>query len=432
MPKDRVYKALIVDDNDDERALMSRALQQQDFQCDAASDGIMAENMLRTKDYDVVVSDLRMPRKHGHQLIVELLSRKNAPMVVAVTGLAEPKLVVDLLERGVAEVVQKPLSYPVLAAKIKALLKRRKGEQPGEENSAMGRVFDSIQSTTENLRTQLSQVTETFQGTIERLEAQKQQLESGMIDSLRMLSNLISPGGQNRQSHVGRVEFLAEKLGQHVGLHEDQMRALKFAALLHDIGQFGMPDSVRNKPPWALTKEEFAHFRNYPLVGAALLSEVRGAELAADIIEAHCEHFDGTGFPRGLRGMEIPLEARILRLAEGADLIRMYAPQTEVVESLREHLMSERGQIYDPELVGIAMIYLSQAYASPRTEDVLELRVNQLTPGMVLAENLYDEHGHFLARGGAEISELMLTRLRGLLRGQKVPVLRAPPPSPAQ
>ncbi|MBI3117466.1 MAG: response regulator, partial [Candidatus Hydrogenedentes bacterium] len=247
---ERQFRALVVDDSPEDRTLISRALQHEGFVCEVANDGVMAENLLKSKVYDVVVTDLRMPRKHGHQLVVELLEQRNPPVIFVVTGLSEPKLVSDLLERGVADVVQKPLSYPTLAAKIKVLLKKKAGLPAGAESSAANRVASSIHSTAENLRQQLSLVTSSFQETIDQLETQRQQLEAGFLYSLRVLSNLIS--GQGKQSHVGRVEAMAECIGRQAGLEEGRMRHLKFAALLHDIGQFGMPDKLRNRPPWML------------------------------------------------------------------------------------------------------------------------------------------------------------------------------------
>ena len=397
--------------------------------CDTASDGVMAENMLRTKEYDVVVTDLRMPRKHGHQLIVELLERRNPPLVVAVTGLSEPKLVVDLLERGVAEVVQKPLSHRVLAAKIRAMLRLRSGQPKAAhpDQSEAAKVADTIHVTTESLRAQLAQVTDTFQNTIKQLEVQKHQLEAGFLDSLRVLSSLVGQTGATQQSHVGRVEALAEALGELVGLSAERLRQLKFAALLHDIGQFGMPDRLRNKPPWQLEPEEMNSLKSYPFIGAALLSQVRGAEDVADIIEKHCENFDGSGFPKGLQGTQIPLEARILRVADGCDLFHMHCGDEEVVERLHEHLTTETGHAYDPEIAKLTSQILARVYRPADESTTQQCEGSQLRPGMVLAENVYDEHGHFLARQGARLTPQMIVRLQELVGRSQVMVNREAP-----
>jgi len=412
--KTRKLRALVVDDSADDRTLLSRALIREDFTCDTASDGIMADNLLRAKTYDVVVTDLKMPRKHGHQLIVELLSRPNPPMVVAITGLAEPKLVVDLLERGVAEVAQKPLSHMVLAAKIRAML-RKHLEQAENAPPAAEQMAVSIQHTTDNLRTQLAEMTKTFEGTILKLEAQKKQLETGFMDSLRVLGTLLSQTGMSKQSHVGRVEAMVEMMGESLGFSGERMRHLKFSALLHDIGQFGMPDAVRNKPVWALHADELKTLRSYPLIGAALLSEVRGAEEVSEIIEMHCENFDGTGFPKGLQGNEIRLEARLLRVADGCDSFQMSSGETERLDHLREHLAAESGRAYDPQLASLGSQMLGRIYRKPREDSSEEVPPGRLVPGMVLAENVYDDHGHFLARQGAELSSQMIGRLIDLL-----------------
>ncbi len=114
-----------------------RALARRGFDCDPAEDGIQAEELLSDTAYDVVVTDLRMPRRHGHSLAVDLLARDNRPAVVVLTGVAEPKLANDLIVRGVDDVMFKPVDYDFLALKLKALAERRRevlksrGTEPG-------------------------------------------------------------------------------------------------------------------------------------------------------------------------------------------------------------------------------------------------------------------------------------------------------------
>ncbi|MFP4499383.1 MAG: response regulator [Candidatus Hydrogenedentota bacterium] len=94
------WQALVVEDMPEERELIRRALEKYDIETDVAADGVVANNRRRVKRYDIVISDLRMPRKHGHQLIHEILSEQNPPLVLAVTGIVEPRLILDLMRRG--------------------------------------------------------------------------------------------------------------------------------------------------------------------------------------------------------------------------------------------------------------------------------------------------------------------------------------------
>jgi len=119
---------LVVDDEPTVRQLTMRALSRRGFRCEPASDGARAAEMAGSTAYDVVVTDLQMPNQHGHALAVELLAQERRPAVVVVTGLAEPRLAKDLLARGVDDILFKPVDYDFLAAKIEAIVQRRRDQ----------------------------------------------------------------------------------------------------------------------------------------------------------------------------------------------------------------------------------------------------------------------------------------------------------------
>jgi len=119
-------RALVVDDDVLVRQATARALTQEGFVCDVAADGKQAMEKLRERTFDVAISDLRMPEMNGHRLVVEMLAMESRPAIMVLTGVAEPKLVRDLLARGVEDVVAKPANYQVLVLKAKALAERRR------------------------------------------------------------------------------------------------------------------------------------------------------------------------------------------------------------------------------------------------------------------------------------------------------------------
>jgi DNA-binding response OmpR family regulator len=119
------YRALIVDDEVAMQRLGSHALRQQGFQCETASDGEQADEMLQRSHYDVVVTELALPKKNGHALILDLLKFKNPPVIVVYTSLIEPRLTKDLLMRGVDDILSKPVHSAFLAGKVRALVDRR-------------------------------------------------------------------------------------------------------------------------------------------------------------------------------------------------------------------------------------------------------------------------------------------------------------------
>ncbi|MCC6486633.1 MAG: response regulator [Candidatus Hydrogenedentes bacterium] len=424
-------RALVVDDSQEFRALLSRALQREGVNCDVAPDGLVAEQMLGLNCYDILVTDLRMPRKHGHQLITDVMASSNPPMIVVMTGVLEARLIADLISRGVRDVIQKPLAFDVMAAKIKALFERRAigpsesaGAAAGTGAGAATRVAEELGRATESMRAQLNDVTKSFESAIRDLERQKSDLEEGFHGSLRMLTNLFDKMGSAGGSHAGRVERMASLIGERLGLSRDEKRNLVFASLLHDVGQFGMPDAVRSRAPWALSGNEREIFQAYPVIGAMLLSEIRGADKVAEIVEAHAENFDGSGFPKQLKGSQIARESRIIRIADGCDTHLMFHEHEHPIEELRLHLLSGRGRAYDPEMIDAALASLHDAFSTPAEEEVMEVSLVEARPNLVLAENVYDEKGRFLARAGATLSSSMLLRLQWLIGTQSIKVYR--------
>jgi DNA-binding response OmpR family regulator len=127
MTSDQTIRVLIVDDEPLVQRLICRAMQERGIQCGFAADGNEAVREIATTSYDAVVTDLRMPNKHGHSLALHLLELNPPPVLIIHTGVVERKLATDLLARGVDDIVFKPIDFGILAAKVQALVLRRRG-----------------------------------------------------------------------------------------------------------------------------------------------------------------------------------------------------------------------------------------------------------------------------------------------------------------
>ncbi len=131
MPVNVQYRVLVVDDDESIRQIYRRGFEALGMQCDIASGVPVAENMLRVRKYHAVVSDLRMPQVHGHQFIVTLLESSYKGLVFVVSGALEPRLVRDLIARGVTDVVSKPVDVPVFCMKVLAMIERDAAKRGG-------------------------------------------------------------------------------------------------------------------------------------------------------------------------------------------------------------------------------------------------------------------------------------------------------------
>lgn len=415
----RQYRVLVADDDPGVLRLLSMALSRTGMECDTAEDGVRAQNMVRVGRYDAIVSDLAMPRLHGHRLLTNLLAERHPAVLFGITGVLEPKLAADLVRRGVCEVFTKPVDPPMFAAIVQAHLQRR-AETARTDFASADKVSQQIEAATASLKGQLKDVASAFEETIEHLERKHEQLEDRLLGSIRLMSKLLGQVGEDQGSHASRVERMAMGIARREGLDVQRLRNLRAAALLHELGQFGLPDNVRITPPWDLKGSELEAYRKYPEIGATLLSEVEGTEDVVSIIEVHCETFNGTGFPRGLKGEEIELEGRILRLADGIDTLRMYRKSDNLLDDIKRHLLAESGKLYDPHLVKLAVAAVTDQLSAEIETESHGLAVEQVKPGMQLASDLYSPDDQLLARAGATITPNMLDRLRKLIPGRTV------------
>lgn len=434
--EEKVYHALVVDDDPDIRRVVTRALKAVGFSCDSASDGEFARQKLNLTKTDLLVTDLRMPVRHGHRLIVDVFGRIAPPMVVVITGLVEPAIASDLVMRGVADLVLKPFDPIVLAAKWKAMLRYRdshgggvprvvgSANTPSPVTEAMDQesVARQLSEASDALRSHLKEITSSFEETIQDLERKQETLSAGLLGSVRLLTQLMRQFDSGESSHPARVERLAEGICDRVTIDRDELRNIRLASLLHDLGQFGMPDSVRITPPEQMSASQLEAYRRYPEIGATLLSEVPGCVSAVELIVAHAEWFNGTGFPKRLRGTDIPLGARIIRLADGVDTFLMYHSGKERETALAAHLVAERGIVYDPDILDASFEFLVE---SLKRANKVTCTVHELEIGDILEADLISPQGHIIARRGATVNETMKTYVQRIMGDTKITVQRS-------
>lgn len=424
MSENELYTVIVVDDSADVRRLVKRALAAESIECDLAADGVEARERILARQYDAIISDLRMPRMHGHKLMLEAFEQGGPPVpFIVITGVTDPRVIKDLYLRGATDVITKPFNYTLLAVRVRHILDQWKKasamEGKGDSRESVAR---QLETTTALIRQQLSDVTTSFEQTIAQLTRQQDELENGYVDSVRVLANLMDQVGQSNRSHAVRVENACVAIAAGTKYPKEDLLHLKIAALLHEIGAFGMPDSVRLKAPGALTPEERAYYNRYPEIGATFLAELRHGRQVVEFVQCHAENFDGSGIPGNKTGREVPLGARILRIADGCDTFLMHHASEDKFGALQELLISDRGRCYDPVLIPLALNYFDKYLGS--VEPSFVLPAADLHDGLVLAENILDDAGHFLARQGVELTANLAERLRAILHQKEVRVRR--------
>lgn len=229
---------------------------------------------------------------------------------------------------------------------------------------------------------------------LERLEAQKAHAEEVAALHLRTIEALalaIEAKDYMTHGHLKRVEIYAVNIGGELGLQEEDLEALHAAALLHDIGKLAVPEHIISKPG-KLTREEFERMKIHPIIGAEILERVQFPYPVVPIVRSHHEKWNGSGYPDGLKGEEIPIGARILAAVDTLDALasdRQYRPALPIDEAMRR-VSGQSGIAFDPRVVEV----MERRYLA------LEQKTRELPPETArLSTHVRVERGHEPAAG---------------------------------
>jgi putative two-component system response regulator len=310
----RPARILAVDDEEDVQALLIDALTENGYQVRLAPDAEQALELLRFEPFDLVLTDLKMPGMDGITLSSILSQTHPGLPVVLLTGYAQVELARDALRHGASDFVTKPFTLESLAIVIARNLERLRMERQ--------RVLE--------------------------------QADKIMFQTVQTLAAAISAKERGTGQHSRRAAFLAEVLGQEIGLDPQDLRCLELATHIHDVGKIGVPDDILNKPG-PLDAEEWVVMRSHPVIGAEIVGQVDELAYVADIVRHHHERIDGHGYPDGLRGDSIPLLSRIISIVDAYECMtsdRVYRSRLPVAEAIRR-LEEASGTQFDASLVAV-------------------------------------------------------------------------------
>ncbi len=321
---------LIVDDEPQVCALLREELAAEGFRCEVAVDSRWAQKLLARETFAVLVADVSMPNITGLDLLAEVAERSPGTRVILITGLREPRCIAQALMLGAYDYFNKPFRMPELVAAVRKACDAEQTQSalPFRAAEAMSREADDA---------------------------------SSALESVRALARAVEAKDPCTRRHSDHVAAYAMKLAEVLGLDEEVKRQLHTAALLHDAGKIGVPDHLLTKPA-RLSPEEFAFIRLHPELGEQIVSQVSLFAVEATLIRHHHEDWMGTGYPDGLRGEEIPLPSRIIRVADSMDAMLMDRVYKEpcTVEQMIGELRMGSGRQFDPEIAGVAILWASE------------------------------------------------------------------------
>ncbi len=281
---------------------------------------------------DVALVDLHLGKRNGLDLLNEMRGLDESMIGVIVTGQATVDNATEALRHGAYDFVQKPVSMQQLSTVIERAVKCRRLVL--ENKRYQLHLEDMVREKNAALSRALDQASESYQFTLEAM--------ADVLDAREKMTG----------EHSRRVARTSMVLAREMGVSPGEIQTIETGALLHDIGKIGIPDSILLKPS-RLTDEEHATMNRHPHLGYNFIKAGPGMEEASEIVLAHHEHFDGTGYPRGLKGDDICIGARIFAVIDAYDAIRAdrpYAKGRSAEETLRE-IVKHKGTQFDPVVV---------------------------------------------------------------------------------
>jgi putative two-component system response regulator len=318
---------LVVDDEPGVRRSLARMLQAQGFQCFEASTGLEALELLeRIGETPLIVSDMRMPELDGIGFLEAVRRRYPDTSVIMLTGLSDTTTAVDCLHLGAADFLLKPISMNELQARVARALEKR-------ALVLQNRYYQ------ENLE--------------RRVHEQAQRIQELFLQGVQMLARALEAKDAYTRGHSIRVSRYAVATARRMGFQGALLDGIRLGGELHDIGKIGTRESVLHKPG-SLTAEEFRQISEHPILGERMLSPLaRESPDVLRIVRSHHERLDGRGFPDGLRGERIPVEARIVAVADAFDAMTTRRPyrDSRPPEQAMAELRRVAGTQLDPEAV---------------------------------------------------------------------------------
>jgi len=313
-------RILVVDDDDDIRDILSYGIEASGCHCLTADSGEAALKILESEPLEVVISDVQMKGMSGLELCRHVKEHYDADVII-ITGLVNNFAYEEIIGQGASDFIEKPIRLAEIVARLKRVLYER-------------------------------QTREQLKRTADELRQNGQRFQKAMEGSVQAIALAVEMRDPYTSGHQNRVADLACAIARILEMPEDRIYGLRMASVIHDLGKLTIPGEILCKPG-RLSGPEYAMIRTHVQSGYDILKKIDFPWPLADIVIQHHERLDGSGYPQGLSGDEILLEARILSVADVFETIgshRPYRPSLGLQKAMNE-LIDNSGRLYDSDVV---------------------------------------------------------------------------------
>jgi putative nucleotidyltransferase with HDIG domain len=345
----RPARILVVDDEAPVRSMIGITLERQGYDVQLAASGREAMEILEQNVFDLVLTDIVMQDGNGITLLERMHGQQPQLPVVMVTAIHDIGVAIDSMRRGAYDYLLKPFEREHLLGTVQRALDHRQAMQ--ESQSYQQSLEQVVRARTEMLRQAMEDLEHSYDITLEALG-----------DALDLKDS-------ETEGHSKRVTAYTIALARAMSVSPEQIKVIARGAFLHDIGKMAIPDDILRKPG-KLSPEEQEVMREHCARGYNMLRKIPFLSESAEIVYTHQEHHDGSGYPNGLRGSEIPIGARIFAVADTLDAITSDRPYRKArsFDVARQEILRCSGTQFDPGVVEVFLKIPNELWNELRSE----------------------------------------------------------------
>ncbi|WP_408001954.1 HD domain-containing phosphohydrolase [Massilia sp. SM-13] len=410
---DTTRTVLCIDDEPNILAALRRLFRADGYRVLVAESGPAGLALLEQETVDMVISDMRMPEMTGAKVLEQVCKLRPDVIRILLTGYADIQSIQAAINTGeIYRYIAKPWDDNDMLLTVRQAFERRELVlQTRRLEELTRRQNAELKVLNQSLEAKVEERTRELRIQHDAAIAANEKLKQNYLTTIKVFSNIMEMRSRNAPGHARKIAELVRQMAQQLKLDPAESRAVFVAALLHDIGKIGFSDELLATPFTQLQGDALAQYRKHTIRAEQLLMALSELRETGAILRSQMERFDGTGFPDGLRGLAIPMGARILALAvdyynlqDGAIVQRHLRP-----DEARSLVIDASGKRYDPHVVQAFRAIVDGPEDSGQGLATLS---GELVPGMVLARDLISKDGLMLLSADHVLDERMIAQVR--------------------
>jgi response regulator RpfG family c-di-GMP phosphodiesterase len=403
-PENGLHHILVVDDEEIVLVALRETLRREGYQVTTTTDALQALDLVKKDQFAVVITDQMMPALSGLEFLAQVKEIQPDATRILITAVLSLSTVIDAINKGeIYRFIVKPWLREELLVTVQNAVQRY-------EMILRNAV---LQAATLSMNEKLIKLNKSLEDRVKRDAEQNQKLADlnaalkvNLGHSVELCLNVMQTFYPMLGTRARAAYAICLAMGENLGLSAEEQQVLEYSALLHDVGMVGAPRNLIKKwqeSPDALSAAEKALIHHHPELGQELVQFMHHLEPVGHLIRAHHERFDGSGYPDGLKGDEIPWLGRLLAVAAA------YAESNDGdIDTLR-HIKFRSGTEFDPDAVRVLLRCQPKAAIPKKQKEVL---LTEMEPGMVVANRIYNSNGMLLILEGQELTEASIVKLK--------------------